>query len=62
MRKVMLPFAIALVTAVAITGCNTVEGVGKDLKAAGQKIEGAAAKKDDKKDAGAAPERGSEKY
>jgi predicted small secreted protein len=62
MRNLMLPFAIALVTAAAITGCNTVEGVGKDLKAAGQKIEGAASKKDDKKDAGAAPERSSEKY
>jgi len=62
MRNVMLPFAIALVIAAAITGCNTVEGVGKDLKAAGQKIEGAASKKDDEKDAGAATERSSEKY
>lgn len=62
MRNVMLPIALVLMTAVAITGCNTVEGVGKDLKAAGQRIEGAASKKDEKKDAGAAPERSSEKY
>jgi predicted small secreted protein len=62
MRNMILPIAVVLVTAVAAAGCNTVEGVGKDLKAAGQKIEGAASKKDEKKDAGAAPERSSEKY
>lgn len=62
MRNVILPVVLVLMTAVAATGCNTVEGVGKDLKAAGKKIEGAAAKKDEKKDAGAAPERSSEKY
>ena len=62
MRNVILPITLVLLTAVAATGCNTVEGVGKDLKAAGSKIEGAASKKEEKKDAGAAPERSSEKY
>jgi predicted small secreted protein len=32
------------VVAVAMTGCNTVEGVGKDVKAGGQAIEKAADK------------------
>ncbi len=62
MRNVILPIVLVLMTAVAATGCNTVQGVGKDLSAAGKKIEGAASKKDEKKDAGAAPERSSEKY
>jgi entericidin B len=35
----LLGFAIA---AMAITGCNTVEGAGKDIKAGGQAIEKAA--------------------
>lgn len=62
MRNVIIPFALLCLLAVGATGCNTVEGVGKDLKAAGSKIEGAATKKEEKKDAGAAPERSSEKY
>ena len=37
----LVGFALA---AVAITGCNTVEGVGKDVKAGGQAIEKAADK------------------
>jgi entericidin B len=35
----LLGFAIV---AMAITGCNTVEGAGKDIKAGGQAIEKAA--------------------
>ena len=37
----LVGFAIA---ALAVTGCNTVEGMGKDLKAGGQAIEKAADK------------------
>jgi entericidin B len=37
----LVGFAIA---AVAVTGCNTVEGMGKDVKAGGQAIEKAADK------------------
>ena len=37
-------------------GCNTMEGVGKDLRKAGEKLEGAAAsKKDDKSKADVPP-------
>jgi predicted small secreted protein len=37
----LLGFAISVL---AMTGCNTVEGVGKDVKAGGQAIEKAADK------------------
>ncbi len=40
-------FLLALVAAlvgVAIAGCNTIEGVGKDLKRAGDKVQDAARK------------------
>jgi predicted small secreted protein len=36
--------AAAVVVAVAVVGCNTIEGAGKDLKAAGEGVEKAAAK------------------
>jgi len=35
---------LLLAAAVAMTGCNTVKGVGQDLQKAGQTIEGAAKK------------------
>ena len=35
---------LALVAAIALSGCNTVEGVGKDLKQGGAAIERAAKK------------------
>jgi len=35
---------LALVAAFMLSGCNTVEGVGKDLKQGGQAIERAAKK------------------
>jgi predicted small secreted protein len=41
-RLVALTAAIAVVALVA--GCNTIEGVGKDVKAAGSSVEKAAAK------------------
>jgi len=46
MRKIVALLSLAglLVAAMAIAGCNTVEGMGKDLKAGGQAIEKAADK------------------
>lgn len=35
---------LALVAAFALSGCNTVEGVGKDIKQSGEAIERAARK------------------
>ena len=39
---VALSFFSLWIAAMAITGCNTVEGAGKDIKAGGQAIEKAA--------------------
>ncbi|MEY8689231.1 MAG: entericidin A/B family lipoprotein [Leptothrix sp. (in: b-proteobacteria)] len=36
---------MAVVAGVLLAGCNTVEGLGKDLRNAGEKIEDAAKKK-----------------
>jgi predicted small secreted protein len=41
MRKVIL---FVLASAFVLAGCNTVEGVGKDIKRGGEKIEKAAEK------------------
>ncbi len=41
MRKV---FLVILASAFVLAGCNTVEGVGKDIKRGGEKIEKAAEK------------------
>ena len=47
---------IAAFAALMFAGCNTMEGVGKDLQKAGEKLEGAAAsKKDDKSKADVPP-------
>ncbi|TAK67488.1 MAG: entericidin A/B family lipoprotein [Betaproteobacteria bacterium] len=43
MRKANV-ILLALVAAFMLSGCNTVEGVGKDLKQGGQAIERAAKK------------------
>ena len=43
MRKLIALLAAAGL-AVAVTGCNTVEGMGKDVKAAGGAVEKAAEK------------------
>jgi entericidin B len=45
-RKMVALLSLAgfVVAALAMTGCNTVEGMGKDLKAGGQAIEKAADK------------------
>ena len=43
-RKAANMILLALVAALMLSGCNTVEGVGKDLKQGGQAIERAAKK------------------
>ena len=40
----ILIVAISIISAVALTSCNTVEGLGRDAKAAGEAITGAAQK------------------
>lgn len=40
MKITMLTIALALIT--ALTGCNTVKGMGKDLQVGGQEIQKAA--------------------
>ncbi len=44
MKQISIAALIALF-AVVITGCNTIQGVGKDVQKAGEKIEDAAKKK-----------------
>ena len=41
MRRIALA-ALAVVTAVTLVACNTIEGVGKDVKAAGGAVENTA--------------------
>lgn len=36
--------AVALAVLLALAGCNTVEGIGRDIKKAGEAIEGAGEK------------------
>jgi entericidin A len=40
MKKIIMLMICALV----LTGCNTMEGIGKDIKTAGEKVESAARK------------------
>jgi predicted small secreted protein len=47
--KIIRVVAAVLAAAVLAAGCNTVEGLGKDLQKAGDAIS-SAAKKDEKKD------------
>jgi predicted small secreted protein len=42
MKKLIALFAIAAVGALTLAGCNTIEGAGKDVKAAGGAVEKAA--------------------
>jgi len=43
--KRLLSILMASIYALAITGCNTIEGAGRDIQKAGDKIEDAAQKK-----------------
>lgn len=40
--KMIVTLVMTLLLSVAMAGCNTLEGVGKDIKKAGESIEGAA--------------------
>lgn len=42
MRRNLYLLLLAAVAAVVLGGCNTIEGAGKDIQKAGQKIEDAA--------------------
>lgn len=44
MKRNLSLLLLAMVSAVVLGGCNTVEGAGKDIQKAGEKIEDAAAK------------------
>ena len=44
MMKKLAAFAIMMGFAIGLAACNTIEGAGKDVKAAGQGIEKAAEK------------------
>lgn len=52
--KTTVKIAALIGAASLLAACNTMEGFGKDLKAAGEKISGSASK-DDKKTGSAAP-------
>lgn len=41
-RTAMILAVLAFLSSALLAGCNTIEGAGKDLKKAGEKIEGAA--------------------
>jgi entericidin B len=41
----MKKFAMLMLTLLVLTGCNTINGMGKDIKAAGSTIEDASKKK-----------------
>jgi predicted small secreted protein len=43
--KQMKRFAVMLLTLYMLAGCNTINGMGKDIKSAGEKIEDASKKK-----------------
>jgi entericidin B len=42
-RKLMIVLG-ALMLGVSLTACNTIEGIGKDMERAGEKVQGAARK------------------
>ena len=44
LKKLGTVLAIAGLAVAALTGCNTIEGAGKDVKAAGSAVEKAASK------------------
>ncbi len=42
MRKTVVATLAGLISALLLAGCNTIEGLGKDVKRGGEKIEKAA--------------------
>jgi predicted small secreted protein len=42
MKKRIIALALVINFILILTGCNTIEGLGKDIKKAGEKIEDAA--------------------
>lgn len=44
MKRVMAVWVVVMFAAATLAGCNTIAGAGKDIKGAGDKIEGAARK------------------
>ena len=45
MKRFSLSVSLLLVLASALSACNTVQGIGKDVKKAGEAVENAAKKK-----------------
>lgn len=43
MKKTVFLILLAMISATALSACNTVEGAGRDIKGAGDSIEDAAA-------------------
>ncbi len=44
MKKLLVVFLTAAFAAFAVTGCNTIAGMGKDIERGGEKIQDAAKK------------------
>ncbi|MCI1710799.1 MAG: entericidin A/B family lipoprotein [Chiayiivirga sp.] len=42
MKRNLAILLLALLSATVLGGCNTIEGAGKDIQKAGEKVEGAA--------------------
>lgn len=45
MKSLTTLMAVVFAAAVSLTGCNTVQGAGQDVQKAGEKMEGAAKKR-----------------
>jgi predicted small secreted protein len=43
--RILCTLIAALILSLTLAGCNTFQGIGKDIKTAGEKIEDAASKK-----------------
>jgi len=47
LKSLLLLLLMAMVLALPLSGCNTIEGAGKDIRSAGKAIEDAAGDDDD---------------
>jgi predicted small secreted protein len=45
MRLMLLKVSLAFAVMYSVTACNTIEGIGKDVERAGEKVQDAAKKK-----------------